>query len=154
MKAESGVREQPVGLEETLAGARSRLRALCEQDTANIQLAIAIENGIVRIHQAEEHAECWIDVAVIVVRDLQSGAESIATSCGVQLPTTMVGEWAEAGAEGTVGEYLAAESGCDKQDPHTFLTRGSMPRCALLESAVRLAYATLPPRVQGSDGSA
>lgn len=87
--------------------------------------------------------ETWIDVAVVIVRDLATGKESYATSGGVQFPSEAVGDWAEGGSEGTVGEVLAESLKCDKQDPHVALTKGSFSRAALLEHAVRLAESTL-----------
>ena len=80
---------------------------------------------------------------MVIVRDLATGGEAVATSAGVQFPTAAVGEWAEAGAEGTVGEVLSENTGCDKHDPHAALTCARFPRAALLEQAVRVASATL-----------
>ena len=104
-------------------------------------LAVAIENGLLRMLGGEE--EAWVDVAVIVLRDLRTGSEAIATSAGVQIPTDAIAEWAEGGSEGTVGEVLAERLSCDKQDPHRSLTKQSFPRAALLEHAIRVAEASL-----------
>ena len=47
------------------------------------------------------------------------------------------------GAEGTVGQVIAENKGCDKQDPHVFLTHGAFARAILLEHAVKVAVAQL-----------
>ena len=59
------------------------------------------------------------------------------------IPGAFVGEWVEDGEEGTVGEVIAQHTGCDKQDPHAQLTKGSFTRVALLEQAIRVAASTL-----------
>ena len=46
--------------------------------------------------------------------------------------------------DGTVGAVIAQQTGCDKQDPHAHLSGGAFLRSALLESALRLAMATMP----------
>ena len=56
-----------------------------------------------------------VDLAVVIVHAVATGHEAIATSGGVQFPTSALGEWAEGGSEGTVGEVLAGQLGCDKQ---------------------------------------
>eukprot|EP00928_Gymnodinium_smaydae_P064043 TRINITY_DN47479_c0_g1_i1.p1 TRINITY_DN47479_c0_g1~~TRINITY_DN47479_c0_g1_i1.p1 ORF type:complete len:200 (-),score=30.27 TRINITY_DN47479_c0_g1_i1:84-683(-) len=140
-KAPSLVSDQPVGLDETLLGAKNRLAALIGA-RPDADLAVSIENGIVRISGADGQ-ESWMDLAVVIVRDLRSGAESVATSAGVRFPTKSVDRWADAGRKGTVGDVLAEELGCDKQDPHSSLTNGSFTRTQLLEHAIRVAGATL-----------
>ena len=83
---------------------------------------------------------------MVVVRDLKTGHEAVTSSAGLRIPSSAVGAWAEAGCEGTVGEALADESGCDPTDPHAFLTGGAFPRAFLLEQAVCVAVARLPSR--------
>jgi len=144
--AESKVRDQPLGLEETLRGARNRLMTVVESPEADgADLAIAIENGLVCIRDGvDPEDENWVDLAIVVVRDLTTGKESLSTSMGVQVPSSEVAEWAEAGADGTVGAWLAAQTpGCDKQDPHAYLTSGVYPRAAILEQAIGAALTTL-----------
>eukprot|EP00967_Tisochrysis_lutea_P060989 scaffold78085_cov44-Tisochrysis_lutea.AAC.2 len=145
VEVESTVRDQPLGLEETLRGARGRLTAIVESPAAEqADLAIAIENGLVCIRDSEDaEKETWVDLAVVVVRNLKSGVEGVSTSAGIQFPTALVADWAEAGAEGTVGAWLASEHGCNKQDPHAYLTRGDFPRSALLKEAIGAAIAAL-----------
>jgi non-canonical (house-cleaning) NTP pyrophosphatase len=146
VRAESKVRDQPLGFEETLRGARNRLETIMEcPEAEEADLAIAIENGIVCVRDGTDaQDENWVDLAIIIVRDLKSGKESLSSSVGLQLPSSTVADWAEAGAEGTLGSWLATErTGCDSQDPHAHLTGGAYPRAALLEQAIGAAYATL-----------
>jgi non-canonical (house-cleaning) NTP pyrophosphatase len=139
--AKSLVSDQPIGLDETLRGAKNRLAAVVEGAAGGADLVVAIENGILRLCGGKE--ETWVDVAVVIVHDLKTGAESFATSAGVQVPTHFVGQWAEAGSEGTVGECIADELRCNKQDPHSALTKKQFARAALLEQAIRVAASTL-----------
>ena len=136
--AASGVRDQPIGPDETLAGAHNRLAAACSSPEARgCHLVVSIENGLVRFG-----TDMWIDLAVVAVRDLKTGRQVHATSSGVQFPSQSVAEWGRQG-RGTVGDVLAFRSGCDRQDPHAMLTGGEAPRAALLEDAIRVALASL-----------
>ena len=102
-KTESLVADQPIGLDETMRGARNRLTALLDADAADgADLAVAIENGLMRMSTklGDEEEEVWVDLAVVILRDLHTGRESIATSPGVQFPTAAVGEWAEGAPRG------------------------------------------------------
>ena len=143
------VPDQPVGFDETLRGAKNRLASLLGQlgEAPEVDLVVSIESGLIKSLVGEE--ETWIDVAVVLVREMSTGAESVATSAGVRVPTEYVGTWAEAGGEGTVGEMIAEELGGDKHDPHGALTKGAFARSALLEHAIRVAASTM--RVPTSD---
>ena len=79
-----------------------------------------------------------------MLQDLHTGAETLATSAGIPFPSQSIADWAEAGGEGTVGELIAEELGCDKQDPHVKISKGLFTRAALLEQAIRLAASTMP----------
>ena len=142
--APSGISDQPIGPEQTLAGARNRMAAARLDDAASrADFLVACENGLVRVESAPDAAERWLDICLVIVHEKSSGLEAVASSAGVEFPPSAVAEWAEAGDEGTVGALLAASSGCDAQDPHAHLTRGRFPRAALLESAIRIARASL-----------
>ena len=126
---------------------------LLGESSSPYDYAVAIENGIVRAATnatVENPSEVWVDLAVVFVRNLQTGSQAFSTSCGVQFSSEFVGEWVEDGQEGTVGNVIAASTGCDKQDPHAFLTKGAFPRSALLEQAIRVAVATLPVATEPS----
>jgi len=141
-KCDSLVSEQPIGFDETVRGAKNRLAALMGQlgESPDVDVVVAIENGIMKALGGDE--EVWVDIAVVVLTELGTGAESLATSAGVQFPAEHVGTWAEGGAEGTVGEVIAEALGCNKQDPHAALTRAAFSRSKLLEHAIRVAAAT------------
>eukprot|EP00316_Scyphosphaera_apsteinii_P013585 CAMPEP_0119316984 /NCGR_PEP_ID=MMETSP1333-20130426/41545_1 /TAXON_ID=418940 /ORGANISM="Scyphosphaera apsteinii, Strain RCC1455" /LENGTH=204 /DNA_ID=CAMNT_0007322779 /DNA_START=82 /DNA_END=696 /DNA_ORIENTATION=- len=151
MSAESGISDQPIGLEQILIGAKNRMRSVTSEAlaasaaTQPYDFAVACENGIVKLTD-EEGAEKWLDLAIVAVRDLRTGDEALASSAGVELSTETVGDWVEAGANDTVGAWLAQETGCNKQDPHAFLTRGEFSRAKLLEDAIRLALTRLPAK--------
>lgn len=144
MDVPSMVADQPMGLDETVRGAKNRMGALLESAKDGDDAAIAIESGIVRmLHQTMNSEETWVDIAVVVVHDLSTGAESVATTAGVQFPAEAVGRWAEDGSEGTVGEVIGEDTGCDQQDPHTHLTKQTFSRSDLLEQAIRIAMSTM-----------
>ena len=135
----AGVRDQPVGTEETLVGALNRLAAACDSpDASGCDMAVAIENGVMRFGR-----EVWIDLAVVVIRDLKTGRQAHSCSAGVEMPPLAVAEWAQSGGQGTVGQIMSARTGCDKQDPHVWITGGDSQRADLLAHAVRLARSTL-----------
>lgn len=143
IEAASLVAGQPMGFDDTLRGARNRLLQVCDADECSgMDMAIGIENGLIR-GGAGADSETWVDIAVVFVRDLRTGHESIATSAGVQFPSNAVGDWAESGGEGTVGHLLAEEYKCDKQDPHGHITKGQFSRGVLLEHAIRVAVSQL-----------
>ena len=52
----------------------------------------------------DEPSEVWIDLAVVVVRDLRSGEQAVATSGGIQFPMEFVGVWAEGGQRAPSGK--------------------------------------------------
>lgn len=150
MSASSLIADQPLGMEMAMLGAANRLRFICADGNGSegYDYAVAIENGIVRLQDngAGElsHGERWLDLAVVAVRDLKTGTTTFASSTGLEFPPHFVGEWAEGGQEGTVGDVIAEQTGCDKQDPHAHLTRNAFSRSALLVDALRVAMATLP----------
>lgn len=118
----SQVSEQPIGLDETLRGARSRLDAMLESSEAQgADLALAIQHGVLRALGGEE--ETWIGIAVVVLHDIASGSQRVATSSGFQIGTDIVAEWAESGAEGKIPV--------------------NVPRAAAIEHAIELAMATM-----------
>ena len=146
----SGVNDQPVGVEMTVSGARNRMAAALHSGAfkkGDFHFVVAIENGMVRMEGSEEGAdERWVDLAVVIVYDCQSGLDAVATSVGVEFPPADVFEWAEGGSEGTVGALIAKRSGCDPQDPHAHLTAGLYRRTRLLEAPIRVAASSLVQR--------
>ena len=111
VSAPSLVEEQPVSMETTSRGAANRLQHVCATAGEGYDFAVAFENGLVRLQTSlgggDEASERWLDVAVVAVCDLRTRTTSVASSAGVEFPASCVGEWAEAGEEGTVGEVTA-----------------------------------------------
>ncbi|GMH78326.1 hypothetical protein TrLO_g1237 [Triparma laevis f. longispina] len=142
--APSGVSSQPVGFIETLAGAKNRMSALISApQSAQADFAVAIENGLIQ----GDDGETFVDLGVIVVRNLRKGKESVSTSAGVQIPKNYVSQWRqELGSRkacSSVGELIAKENACDAADPHSWLTDKKWAREKLLTNAVQVAMATL-----------
>lgn len=124
---------QPVGVEETLRGARHRARqAQALQPGA---YAIGIENGI---RQRDGRWEDW----AIVVLISPEGKEFVAESVAIPFPTEAVEVARSRGFDRTtVGAVLHEQYGADQQDPHTFLTNGVHSRADLLrETLIRLLH--------------
>jgi non-canonical (house-cleaning) NTP pyrophosphatase len=138
IEAESGVSPQPTGLDEITAGARNRMTCILNHDASkSADFAVAIENGIVNCGSA------FIDLAIVIVRDIHSGAESMSSSGGVQIPAEYIDVWNKSNKFDTVGAAIAAENNCDKQDPQRFLTNKKHQRQSLLQHAVSIAFSTL-----------
>lgn len=144
----SGVNDQPVGNEETLKGARCRAQSAIEcwkkeEDSGDklLTYAIGIESGIVCVDEA---ACLWMDVAWIVIVDMATNREFVASSAGVPLPREPVEEALRMGVHAhTVGQRIAASvhgSSCDSRDPHRWITAGLVDRERLLTSALLVAW--------------
>ena len=155
LPAPSLVEDQPIGTDRTMKGVSNRLKSITAAAAEGYDYAVAIESGLVRLHLSGTGGppERWLETAVVVVLNLRTGASSVASSPGLEFPSSFVGEWVEDGQEGTVGAIIGQQTGCDKEDPHAHLSGGAFPRSALLESALRLAIATMPlgPQAEAPD---
>ena len=61
-KAHSGVRDQPMGLDEITRGAHNRMAAALHSDASdNVTHVVAMENGLIQVAQggAEEECVCY-----------------------------------------------------------------------------------------------
>ena len=125
---------QPIGLEQAANAAlekMSQLRKLAAEKSEKDEfydLAVACETCIARAYQGGGTEERWIEIFVVVVRDLQTGGEALSTTTGVEIQRELVAEWLEAGCEGVVGHSLARDS-----------TGGAYRRRGLLTDAIRVA---------------
>lgn len=130
----SDVAAQPVGVKETLRGARTRAyKARVHCPTA---YAIGMENGI------REVDGTWEDWAIIVVISPE-GMERITESASTPVPLAAVQEAKRRGfATTTVGSVLAEWHGISKNDPHSFLTHGLTNRVKLLTKALANALSS------------
>ena len=125
---------QPIGLEQAANAALekiSQLRKLAAEKSEKDEfydLAVACETCIARAYQGGGTEERWIEIFVVVVRDLQTGGEALSTTTGIEIQKELVAEWLEAGCEGVVGYSLARDS-----------TGGAYTRRGLLTDAIRVA---------------
>ena len=122
---------QPVGLDQAAHGALEKLsilRKLAAETDDEYDLAVACEQCVARAYQGGGTEERWIEIFVVVVRDLQTGGEALSTTTGIEIQKELVAEWLEAGCEGVVGHSLARDS-----------TSGAYTRRGLLTDAIRVA---------------
>ena len=155
---ESGVNEQPLGLEETAAGALNRVQHAKEL-ARKADLVVAFENGIMPVNmrpsysrsgataKMQDHVLAYYDLAWVVVEQVKSGRRWWSHSVGVEMQAKFV-EAARRHPSGgfattTVGSLMAEDTGCDKQDPHNALTSGLCPRALLLQNALLAALGQL-----------
>ena len=127
----SGVSDQPVGLETTVRGAQNRLQNARMAGGSDQDYYVAMENGVVKL-DADNH----VDLAVVIIED-GNGKRGMATSCGVQVPSKIVYRLRRGQ---TIGDAIAATTGCNAKDPHIELTGGFVNRQTLLENALYAAY--------------
>ena len=122
---------QPIGLEQAANAALEKmaiLRKLAAETEDEYDLAVACEQCVARAYQGGGTEERWIEIFVVVVRDLQTGGEALSTTTGIEIQRELVAEWLEAGCEGVVGHSLARDS-----------TSGAYRRRGLLTDAIRVA---------------
>ena len=125
---------QPIGLEQAANAVLekiSQLRKTAAEKSEKDEfydLAVACETCIARAYQGGGTEERWIEIFVVVVRDLQTGGEALSTTTGIEIQKELVAEWLEAGCEGVVGHSLARDS-----------TGGAYTRRGLLTDAIRVA---------------
>lgn len=139
IKAASGQNEQPVGFQETFAGALTR--ALVAKSQYPQAVAIGIESGIFHIPRSA----ITLDLAVIVVLTLD-GLQIITTTQGVQFPKECVKLAKKRGFDKTtVGAIITEKFGGDPNDPHATITQGKITRTgtlipALISALEQLGY--------------
>jgi non-canonical (house-cleaning) NTP pyrophosphatase len=118
--AESGVRPQPVGKEETLLGATTR-SAAARAAHPEADLAIGIENGM---WERQDDATCpWEDGACVVITS-RGGVSFAVWSDTLPIPRQHPYQ------RGPNGEWSKLK------DPHSVLTNGARPRQAFLRDAL------------------
>ena len=129
-ETESGQNEQPVGLKETVAGALTRAKSAQAKDYNAI--AIGIESGIIR---TGEPYNVSIDLAVIVA--LFGDDITITTSNGMQFVEEFVNIAQERSFRySTVGSVIAESFGSNKNDPHSFVSDGTVSRSETIKNGV------------------
>lgn len=139
VETRSTVNEQPMGFEQMVDGAWSRVWGALYGQGGNYTTnptAVGIENGLLY------YCGITIDIAVVIV--YCKGREYVATSSGVRFPDDSRVKSQLLGFKTTAGEIIAAELGGDKTDPHKTLTYGRVSRKEMLIEGVRLAFAQIP----------
>ncbi len=130
VKTSSGQNEQPVGFDETLAGALTR--GTTAQTQKPEAVAIGIESGIFRFGATP----ITLDIAVIVVLT-NDGRQIITTSEGIQFPEEYVRIAEKRGFKTTtVGSVITEHLGGDPTDPHSVLTKSKVTRTKTLVDAL------------------
>lgn len=145
VKAASGINEQPLGNEETIQGALNRL-AHAKELAPGADFYAAIENGLLEVPCGGEETR-FFDVGWVVLERSSDGWRGMAPSLGVQFDA----RWVEAAqrsdggfATTTAGSVIAQDvAGVHKQDPHAWLTGGTLGRPVLLEQAALAALGQL-----------
>ncbi len=138
IKTASEQNEQPVGFDETFAGALTRAKAAQAKEPESI--AIGIESGIFLFHA---DASVILDIAVIVLLT-PHGRQIVTTSTGIEFPEECVRIAEQRGFETTtVGSVVAERFGGDQADPHATLTKGRVTRQATLVEALTEALQQL-----------
>ena len=131
VETSSGQNEQPVGFDETFAGALTRATSAREQKPCDI--SIGIESGIFRI---SGETPLTLDIAVVVILT-KDGRQIVTTSEAVQFPEEYVDIAEERGFNNTtVGSIITEKVGGDPTDPHATLTKGTVTRTATLTKAL------------------
>lgn len=143
----SGVSRQPVGLQETSIGARTRAETVRSLRADGDTLCIGIENGLMNLdssnHPFNRHGP-YIDQAIVHVISPESDQPVIVTSIGISVPLEVakcvLARRILAEGVSTVGEALAAvypNEKIDPEDPHKFLCGRS--RVDILADAIYTA---------------
>ncbi|MEK7641654.1 MAG: DUF84 family protein [Patescibacteria group bacterium] len=134
LKTASGQNEQPVGWDETYAGAFARASAAQKADPEAI--AIGIESGIMRFN---EKMPITLDIAIIVILTPDC-REIVSSSPGIRFPEECVLTAQTRGFDKcTVGSVIQERFGGDATDPHWILSNGKVRREATLVNALEIA---------------
>lgn len=130
----SGVRDQPIGFEETLLGARNRARSAALLEGAT--WGVGLEGGV----EFDAEGRCWLFGVVCVVHE---GREATARSASLRLPGS-VGDRVRRGEElGPVMDELVGEVGVKTRGGAVgHFTSGLLTRSDVWRQALILA---LPP---------
>ena len=139
--AASEINAQPVGLPETLRGAKNRSRNAREViGTRQFSHLVSIENGIYRVQKR------WLDAAMIILESTE-GVAVIVQSAGVEIPQDVVEETRKRGFENTtIGDVMHGWYGYQSDDPHKRLTNGLISRADLLHQGLITAIGQMSRR--------
>jgi inosine/xanthosine triphosphatase len=128
-KVESGVRSQPIGVEEMELGTSNRAKAAWGAAT-DPGAAIGIESGLI------ERNDKWFDQTCVVMFG-SNGGRSVAFGAEFPIPRDIVEQtFAE---ESEIGEVIKKRGGGHEKDPMLFLSGGSLSREEFLIQAIQCA---------------
>lgn len=127
VKSESGVPNQPFGMEQILTGAKNRAgNALKAQEA---EFAIGIENGIIKIDQMNK----WMDTLAVVVI-LEDGKASSAIGLAYPIPGWVVDEIKRESSE--LGHVVQKLNPALEKDPINYFSDGKIKREETITQAI------------------
>lgn len=132
LKTDSKVSNQPFGYDETILGAKNRVKQC--QEEINPDIAIAVESGLVEIQGN------YFDIACVYARS-KNGEESISFSSGFFTPQWIINEIKEKNTE--YGFITQRISGDLDKDPQKYFSNGVVKRNELISQAIVLALIKL-----------
>lgn len=132
VNVDSGVRDQPIGLNETVQGAVTRARNAYNND---VELSVGIESGLL---QTPNSITGYLDLQWCCIYDGEK--ETLGVSAGFEYPPTVVEEVLK-GKE--VGHVMDQVTGVDKLGQKTgavnYLSQGLLDRTENTEQCVLMA---------------
>lgn len=138
VKTSSGQNAQPIGFEETFAGALTRAMSASRAPYSDA-IAVGIESGIFHFCRQNQKVVSF-DIAVIVLITMDN-RQIVTTSAGIVFPEECVKKAETQGFESTtVGAVIAKFFGSDPADPHSILTKGRVSRKTILTDALVVAF--------------
>jgi len=123
-EADSGIRSQPIGREETLKGSLNRLNH-CKNSVANAVVYVGIENGLI------EHTDGWYDAPIIT---LAYGEKEPIIITGCEIKVSYKGE-------GDMERYMK-EVGLANNRVTEYFTHDKVTRFDIIRQAVKVAKNT------------
>jgi inosine/xanthosine triphosphatase len=134
----SRVKTQPMGLNETVKGARQRAELAIKEDKADF--GVGVEAGIIRL--ADENAEegFFLNVQIAAVVD-STGRLSFGSSSGFPIPTRFVSliEAEQAELDKYAHELTGAKKIREEEGVVYHLTKGRLSRVQMTEQCVSMA---------------
>jgi len=127
VKSESGVPDQPFGVEQILTGAKNRAKNAMEIEESDY--AIGVENGIIKIEQINK----WMETLVVVVVS-SDGKESCAQGLAYPLPDWAVEEIKKENSE--LGHVVQRLNPALEKDPINYFSGGKIKREETITQAI------------------
>ena len=129
IETNSQVSDQPIGLDEIVAGAENRLENVRKQAKDKYKYLIAIESGLI----IDDRKQNYFDIAVCICENSKSEKE-ISLSAGTSIPEEVAKHVIEEEIE--LGPYLMRKYKIDAKDPVYVFSNKKTTRAQLLEKAV------------------